>query len=246
MNTELPPKAPAHGFTLIELLVAMAISSALIAALLALTQLATKRFAHNQRELSQLSQARSLHHLFQAELATRLPASPLICETNPYAEPSDRLAFVRAISPAEQNPLHPGDLATCAYYLAFTADAGGRESPKLFRKSLDPENTQLLLDAADQAAFPEPTPDADEVIAYHILDFRVSPQFRDPDSGGLVPWETSSAHPPGLLEITISQLSETASRRLGGRHHWQRVATAPSDTELPHIRTRKHLISLSH
>lgn len=246
MKTAPQPKCSAHGFTLIELLIAMTLSSVLIAVLLALSQLAAKRFAHHQKELTHLSQARSLRHLFQTELTTRLPATPLICETDPNSSIADRLAFIRAISPTIQNTNHPGDLATCAYYLAFSADADESESPKLFRKILTPENTQTIIDAGDAASFPEPTPVTDEAIAYHILSFRVSPKFRNPYTGEMVPWQQSSAHEPDFLEITISQLSEAASRRLHQRHQWQRVATAPSDSERPHIRTFKHLIGLAH
>jgi prepilin-type N-terminal cleavage/methylation domain-containing protein len=246
MTATSQQKFSASGFTLIELLVAMTISTALIVTLLALTQLTTKRFAHNQQELTHLSQARSLRHLFQAELATRLPATPLICETSPGFESSSRLAFIRTISPDAQDPLHPGDLTTCAYYLAFTADNDERESPKLFRKIFTPQETQLLIDAGDQATFPVPDPETDEAIAYHILAFHASPKYRVPETGELVAWEKTSAHPPSAVEITISQLSESASRRLHAPHQWQRVASSPSDSERPHIRTFTHLISLSH
>jgi len=237
----LPP-----AFTLIEILIAMTISSVLIAALLALTNLTTDRFAHNQSEVAHLSQTRALRQLLQADLAARLPASPLICEPDPDLEGSDRIAFIHTVSPTSQNPLHPGDLATSAYYLAFTADADGNESPKLFRKILTPLETQQLIEAGDQADFPEPSLGADEVIAYHIIAFRASPKFRSPETGELLRWQPASVHPISAVEITITQLSEAASRRFNQREQWQRIAIAPSESERPLIRTFTCLIGLSH
>jgi type II secretory pathway pseudopilin PulG len=232
---------------MIELLVAMSITSVITIVLFSLVGQSTASYAQTQRAVSKLSQARAFIQYFERELSTRLPRTPLIHEANDADGPeaSDRIAFVRVISQDEQNNTTPGDLGTSVYYVAFSPDRGSAVSPKLFRKSLDPTETQSLLESPASPSFPSIDPTTDEAIVYNILDFKASPKFHDPTTGELLDWNETSPIRPSSIALTIRFLDESSAQRFTNEADWNRVATDPRDSERQLIRSFTRMISIA-
>lgn len=232
---------------MIELLVAMAITSILMVALLSLVGQSTDSYTQTQRAVNTISQARAFIQFFEREISTRLPGTPLIREASSPDGPesSDKLAFIRTISTFEQDPDQPGDLGTSAYYVAFTPDDTNSQSPKLFRKVLSPLETQDLLEAGSDPPFPATDPSVDEAIIYNILFFEALPRFRDPSSGEFRDWDKTSPEPPSLIELTVRFLDDSSAQRFDSPADWDRLATAPRDSEKQLIRTFNRSIAIA-
>lgn len=229
---------------MIELLVSMAITSMLMLALLSLVGNTSEDYTRTQRALNTLSQARSFLQFFDREVATRLPGTPLVHENGTGSDPSDKLAFVRAISADEDDPADPGDLNTSAYYVAFSADSPSSASPKLFRKNLKPKDTQTLLEGTSPPPFPTPDPATDEPLVPYVLDFQSNPKYRD-DFGTLVDWDATSPQPPSLLELKLTFIDDTAATRFKTEADWKRLASSPRPAEVQLVRTFTRNISLA-
>lgn len=229
---------------MIELLVAMAITSAIMVVLLSLVGESTDNYTRTQRAVNSLSQARAFMRFFESEISTRLPDTPLLHEE---ADPpvADKLAFVRTISIDEQQETTPGDLGTSAYYAAFSPDKANAVSPKLFRKVLDPVETQALLENGGNPSFPVTDPSVDEAIIANLLGFEARPKFRDSASGELRDWDENSAQPPSVIELTIRFLDESVARRYTSASDWDRLATSPTESEEALIRSFSRSIAIA-
>lgn len=238
--------APPRGFSLIELLVAMAITAIIMLVLLSLVGQSTTSYTQTQRAVNTLSQARAFLQFFDREISTRLPRTPLIHEkgSGSGANSSDKIAFVRAISLDEQTSATPGDLGTSIYYVDFTTEGSNPISPKLFRKTLNPEETQTLIETAGNPAFPAVSPANDEPIIPNVLKFEAKPKYRD-GSGKLKDWTKSSPEPPAVIELTIQFIDDSSSQRFRSQADWDRLATAPRDTEVQLIRTYNRSIAIA-
>ena len=231
---------------MVELLVAMSITSVITLVLFSLVGQSTASYAQTQRAVSKLSQARAFLQFFEHELSTRLPATPLIHQSNAAGGPasSDKIAFIRVVSRDEQPDTSRGDLGTSVYYVAFTSDRGDAVSPKLFRKSLDPLETQSLLESSPTPDFPEIDPATDEVVVYNMLDFEAAPKYPDPATGELLDWEAAVAERPTCIALTIRFIDDTSAPRFTNETDWNRLATSPRDSERKLIRTFTRMISI--
>lgn len=225
----------------------MAITSVITIVLFSMVGQSTASYTQAQRAVNTLSQARAFVQYFERELSTRLPRTPLIHEASGMGgtDSSDKIAFIRAISDDEQTESTPGDLGTSVYYVAFTSNRGSIVSPKLFRKSLNPFETQPLLESPSTPALPGPDPAMDEVIIDNILKFEASPKFHDPTSGELVDWEENSPHPPSTIALTLTFIDESSAQRFTTQADWNRLASAPRQSELQLIRTFTRSISIA-
>ncbi len=224
---------------MIELLVAMAITSLIMLALLSLIGQTTSSYTETQRAVNTLSQARAFVQFFDRELTTRLPATPLIYEKGgsgggPAA--SDKIAIIRAISPAEQSTVHPGDLNTSIYYVAVTPDLDNARSPKLFRRTLNPTETQNLIESGSSPSFPLVDPTQDEPIINNILSFKALPKKRE-STGVITDWTPGSSEPPAAIDLTIRFVDDSSAQRYRTPNEWSRLATEPRDSELQIIRS---------
>lgn len=225
----------------------MAITAVVTIALFTLVGQSTDSYAQTQRAVNTLSQARAFVHFFEREISTRLPGMPLLHQVGVGGSPdsADKIAFVRTLSFDEQNEATPGDLGTSAYYVAFTADRSNTVSPKLFRISLNPADTQTLLESPATPDFPAPNPDTDEAIVSHVLDFRAVPKFHDPVTGELVDWQENSPAPPSIIALSIRFIDDAAAQRFTSQADWNRIATNPRDNEHQFIRSFSRIISIA-
>ena len=229
---------------MIELLVSMAITAVLMLALFALVGQSTDSYTRTQRTVNTLSQARAFMQFFGREISTRLPGTPLIHEVE-NGGTSEKIAFTRVISAEEEDADHPGDLNTSHYYVAYSADGTDAESPKLFRGVLKPAETQALLAGAPTPAFPAADPALDEPIVPNVLSFQATPKYYAGDPAELEPWTASSPAPPSLIELTIRFIDDSSARRFRTRAEWERLATAPRESELQLIRSFTRTISIA-
>ncbi len=246
MNHEIPsPQSRGNGFTLLELLVAMSITSVLLITLAVIINQTTDGYALSQRAVNHLSQARAFLQLVESELSTRLSETPIVHRSAMLIadESSDQIAFVRTLTNDEQYPEYPGDLATSCYYVAFAEDSDQRILPKLFRKILNPTETQNLMDAGDEADFPEVDPTLDEPVVDSVLCFKATPMYRNLETGNDEPWDKTIEHAPSHIELLIRTLDESFSRRFMNQAEWNRIAISPKKSELQMIRSVSHKIS---
>lgn len=220
-----------EGFTLFELVVTMAISSVILLTLAGFLTHTTEGYVLAQRSMNHLSQARAFVQLFQSDLSKRLPGTSLIhCPPRGGGfQVSDQIAFVRTIANDEQNPDVPGDLVTVCYYVAFAEESNQRVIPKLFRKILNPRETQQLMEAGDGAEFPEVNPSLDESVIDSVLGFHATPSYDNP---------------PSCIELVLRTVDESLSLRLMNEADWIRLASAPKSSELPCIREVSQKLSI--
>ena len=262
MNFSAPMhrKPSSLGFTIIELLVAMAITSVLIVALLSLVGNTTEGYIRTQRAVNNISQARAFIHFFEDEIETRLPATYLVRQTSDSfigPQSSDKLAFIRVLSPDEQEyfesppknlnpPLQPdpGDLGGVAYYADYLTSAGGSVIPALFRKQIGPRETQDILEAGSSATIPSTDPDTDEAILLNLVEFRIQPKSYN-STGALEAWSADSSQPPSALELTIRFLDDSTAQRFKTEAEWSRLATNPHDQEKSLIRSFTRIFPLA-
>lgn len=239
----IPSKTKA--FTLVELLVSMAISSVLLLTLAMLMSQATDGYALSQRSIDQITQARAVFHLIETDLSSRLPDAPLAINSDPKDRDkgSNQISLVSVMAGYEQNPEHPGDLATICYYVAYDQDPARETTPKLYRRSLDSAGTQERLEKGIDAPI-EPDPDSDEPVLDGVLKFQAKLYATNPASGLEEAWQASSNHEPTHLELTLTIVDRALAKRLRDRSDWERIADSPKDSELQMIRTFTRKISI--
>lgn len=245
MNHQIPARHfIVKAFTLIELLVTMAISAVLLIVLATLIIQTTDGYAMSQRSVNHLSQSRAFIQLFDSEMSLRLNETPLIHLVSPDTN-SDRIAFVRTRPNDEQDSEAPGDLATSCYYMAFVENADQKPVPKLFRKILDPAETQAFIESGDDAEFPETDPYRDEPVIEMILSFQAMPMYLNPVTGKEEPWDQSIKHAPSHIKLSIRTIDESFSRRIEHPSEWSRIAASPKDSERQMIHTVSQNISIA-
>lgn len=232
---------------MVELLVAMAITAILMMTLFSLVGQSTTSYTQTQRAVNTLSQARAFMQFFDREISTRLPGTSLIHETgNASGGPADsaKIAFIRAISIDEELNATPGDIGTSIYYVGFSEDKANRSSPKLFRKTYNPAETQTLLETGTNPPFPSTSPTTDEPLIPNILNFQATPKFSDA-GGALKDWSTTSSAPPSLIEVSITFIDDSSAQRYRTEADWNRLATSPRDNERQIIRTFTRNIAIA-
>lgn len=232
---------------MVELLVAMAITSAIMLALFSLVGESTASYTRTQRAVNSLSQARAFMQFFAREVSTRLPSTTLLHETGSGmgVQASEKIAFVRAVSPDGELAADPGDLNTCYYYVEYSADGTSGESPKLFRGVLGPADTQTIIAAAGTPAFPAQAPGADEPIVPNVVGFAAKPRYYAGDPAAPVDWTAASPQPPSLVEITITFIDDSSAQRYRTRADWERLATSPRESEKQLLRTFTRTIAIA-
>jgi type II secretory pathway pseudopilin PulG len=235
---------------MVELLIAMAITSMIMLALFSLVGQSTDSYTRTQRAVNTVSQSRAFIQFFGRELSTRLPGTPVVHEkgSGSGVEASDKIAFVRALTSDEQSASAPGDLGTSGYFVDYSTDS---RNYQLFYRTLDPKNTQKLLDSGPNPAFPTPQkqPDGsdkpDESIIHNILSFQAKPKFRDVLTGVLTDWAATSPQPPSVIELTIRFIDDSTAQRFKTRAEWDRLATSPRENERQFIRTFTRNIAIA-
>lgn len=204
-----------QGFSLVELLTAMVISSLLMFALFSLVERSGTNYRLSQRKINTISDTRAFLHFIQNDLSTRVADTKFFWKLNPNG--SHAFAFIRTHDP-EALP-EEGDLSAVVYYVAFTADGKKSGSQKIFRRVLDAKQTQKLLEAGAQAAFPAHDPAADDAVVYNVVRFQVRPLQRDA-AGNLQNWVETSATAPSLMEVTLDITDDFSAQRLVSEKSW--------------------------
>lgn len=235
-----------RAFTLIELLVSMGITAVLLILLATIVTHTTEGYAMSQRSVNQLSQTRALLQLLESELSIRLPDTPLMSlpDDGNIILVSDKLVFVRMLPDDERQSGSEGDIATSCYYVRFIENADKQNIPRLFRKILNPSETQELIEAGSDSKFPEVDPTKDEPVIDGVLSFNVNPMYLDPETGSPKPWSHAVDHEPTYLEILIRTIDESMTRRISHPTEWHRVATAPQASERQYIHEVSHKLSV--
>jgi prepilin-type N-terminal cleavage/methylation domain-containing protein len=238
----MPPHQPSlarSGFSLIELLVAMAITSIIMIALISLIGQSSSVYKESRNAVESLSDARSLLHFFEAELASRLPRTPLLTQTTDGGP--DILGYIRAGSFDEQLVATAGDLSTSVYYVAFSADAPNSVSPKLFRHHLDARKTQDLLEAPAPPAMPALDPANDEPLLHNVIRFEAKPK-RQNAAGVYEPWTPESGGQPAVIEITIEITDDSSAARFKSQGAWLALRDGPERQSAKLIRRYSRII----
>lgn len=244
MNQQTPARPFIRkAFTLIELLAAMAISSALLIFLATLISQTTEGYAISQRSVNRLSQSRAFFHWFGSEMSLRLTGTPLVHLSSSDSK-SDRIAFVRTIPDDEQNPETPGDLTTSCYYVAFVENTGQQPVPKLFRKILNPAETQAFIESGEDAEFPETDPDQDEPVIDMVLSFQATPFYFNPVTGRDEPWDASTGQTASYIGLSIRTIDESFARRIKDPSEWKRISDSPKESERQMIHTFSQQIDI--
>jgi hypothetical protein len=207
----------------------------------------TAGFTQTQRAVNTISQARAFIQFFGRELSTRLPDTPMIHEkgSGSGVEASDKIAFVRTVSIDEQQSANPGDLNLTHYYVAFTQDGANAESPKLFRGTMDPGETQTALTAPGTPSLPTADPLLDEPIVPNILNFTATPRYYAGSPPVLTDWTSTSTVFPSIIELTIRFIDDSSAQRFKTRAEWDRLADSPRDSELQLIRAFTRSIAIA-
>lgn len=218
-----------NGFTLIELLSAMGITSVLMLTLLSIFSQASEHYTQTNRAINSLSQARAFFQFFERELRAKLPDSGLLIEKTSNKE---SIAYVRVISPEEENLNTTSDLQLTRYHIAMTQDDAGHLFPALIRSAYSPEDAQAFLEQGDAATLPTNRPLSEETIISHILHYSVE----------AIPDSTGSTR---TIELSFRLVDESAAQRYKTAAEWQRLAASPRSHELPFIRTYQRLIPLT-
>jgi prepilin-type N-terminal cleavage/methylation domain-containing protein len=208
-----------RGFSLVELLTAMVISSLLMFALFSLVGRSGTNYRLSQRKITTISDTRAFLQFIQNDLSTRVADTKFFWKANPNG--SHEFAFIRAHDP-EAMP-DEGDLSAVLYYVAFTADGKKSGSQKIFRRLLDGAQTQKLIEAGAQAAFPARDPATDDAVVYNVVRFQVKPLQRDA-AGNLQNWVETSATAPSLLEVTLDITDDFSAQRLVTEKTWLDLA----------------------
>lgn len=234
------------GFSLVEVLVAMAITSIIMVALFSLVGQSTASYTQTQRAVNTLSQARAFMHFFEEEISKGLPGSPVVHERNSSVGPafSDKIVFVRTMPIDAQDPTNPGDLGTTFYYVAFSSDKGTGVSPKLFRKTLPPDETLSYIESAPTPSFPDSDVTLDEPIVQNVISFEARLQFLDPDSREFEDWSSDSPLNPSRVILTIRFVDDSSSQRFTTESEWNRLANSPRENEEALIRTFSRTLPL--
>jgi prepilin-type N-terminal cleavage/methylation domain-containing protein len=234
-----PQKQKLGGFSLIELLTAMTITSILMLGLFSLVGQSSTNYRLSQRKVTTLSDTRAFLHYFQSDLTSRVADTKFFYQSNPTG---DSIAFIRSNSIDEISTT--GDLTASIYYIAFTADGRKGESPKLFRRSLNPEQTQLLIKAGLTAAFPTTDPTVDEVVLYNVVAFRINAQQRNA-AGTMTAWLPTSNNAPSLLELTLEITDDLSAQRLLTTAAWTALATSTIPQQREAVKRFVHNIPLT-
>jgi prepilin-type N-terminal cleavage/methylation domain-containing protein len=235
-----------NGFTLIELLVSVTISAVLLLGLAAIIDQTTDGYAKSQRSVQELSQIRALTQLIESELSTRMPETPFV-HISPNGEDyenSDQIAFVRTLDLHEQDRKHPGDLTTHCYYVAIVTGPDRGVCPKLFRKVLNPLETQSFIENQAIRELPPVDHESDEAVIDHVLGFRATPKFFNVRTGEYETWNETMDRTPEILELTIRWVDEATARRFTRVQDWNRLSMSPRKNERHFIRTFHHVISI--
>ncbi|MFM2199863.1 MAG: hypothetical protein RLZZ505_3295 [Verrucomicrobiota bacterium] len=232
---------------MVELLIAMAITSIIMLALFSMVGASTDSYTRTQRAVNTISQARAFIQFFGSELSTRLPGTPLVHEkgSGSGVESSDQIAFVRTLSNDEQQAEKPGDLNLVSYRVAFSQDTASTESPKLFRAARDPALTQSFLENPGTPDFPPDDPALDEPIVANVIGFAARPRHYSGSPPVLADWTGNPLQPPSVIELTIRFIDDSTAQRFKTRAEWNRLATAPRENELAHIRTFTRTIAIA-
>lgn len=235
------------GFSLIEMLVAMAITTVIMVTLLSLIGQSTLSYTQTQRAVNSLSQARAFMQFFDREISTRLPGTPLMHVTASPGGPasSDKIAFTHTLSPDAQSEDDPGDLSISAYYVDYSPDKGTTTSPKLFRRVLNPEETQALFETGASPSFPDIDPTEDEAIIYNVIRFEAQPKSRDLTTGELINWDQTTGVRPIVVELNIRFLDDSSAQRFKTQSAWDRLATSPTENEQNLIRSYSRTIAIA-
>ena len=208
-----------RGFSLVELLTAMVISSLLMFALFSLVGRSGTNYRLSQRKITTISDTRAFLQFIQNDLSTRVADTKFFWKLNPNG--SHEFAFIRTHD-SETQP-DEGDLSTVLYYVGFTADGKKSGSQKIFRRVLDGEQTQKLIEAGTKAAFPARDPATDDTVVYNVVRFQVSPLQRDA-AGNLQNWVETSVTAPSLLEVTLDITDDFSAQRLVSEKSWLDLA----------------------
>jgi prepilin-type N-terminal cleavage/methylation domain-containing protein len=230
-----------RGFTLVELLTSMAIISIVMLLLLWLMDQSSSTYRNSQSAVSNLSEARAFFQFFEADVSSKLPGTSLMLENGVH---SDKVAFVRSQSYDEQISPSDGDLRTSAYYVAFTQDAGTSVSPKLFRKSLDDRQTQILIESSANPPIPPTEPWIDEPIVYNVIRYKTAAKIYDA-AGTLQPWTPTSSGPPAVLEVTLETTDDFTASRYQTEASWGELRNPSNKQVNEAVRTYTRSIILS-
>ncbi len=230
---------PCGGFSLIELLTAMTITSILMLALFSLVGQSSTNYRLSQRKVTTLSDTRAFLQYFQSDLTSRVADTKFFFQNNPSG---DQIAFIRSQSIDETST--SGDLTTSIYYVAFSADGRKGGSTKLFRRSINAEETQKLIKAGNSATFPVTDPTVDEVVLYNVVAFRINPQQRIA-GGAMIPWPPTSNIAPSLLEVTLEITDDFSAQRLLTSDAWSTLAASTNPKQREAVKRFVHNIPLT-
>ena len=216
-------KISPRGFTLVELLVAMTIASVVLLAVFGLVDQSSNSYRDTRRQTTVLADARAFLQFFESDLRSRQPGTPYL---HLGIGGSVAIAFIRTRSYDERGPDDLGDLSTPIYYVALTHDGSGL-APRLFRRSIGPEETQEILESGPTPALPPIDPEIDEPVLHNVLHFSATPLRRDRETRQLVPLSEPGQRPEAVA-VRITLLDDHAASRLTTAEDWENLGSGES------------------
>jgi hypothetical protein len=190
-------------------MVAMAISLALMLAMLELTAQAGRGFGRTQRSIHMQGEGRGALHFMAEDMATRMAGTPvLISSDGGAAWPCGMIGFYRTKSSAEPADALGGDVVFVLYEVKSVIEAGGI-SRQLVRSVWDSGEAFGALKARRT---PLGAPSSEELLALQVVGFALA-------------FPSNAAGEPASCEIVLSVVDDLAAARLKTEPDW-RAATA--------------------
>jgi prepilin-type N-terminal cleavage/methylation domain-containing protein len=230
------------GFTLVEMLVAMSITSIIVLVLFAIVGQTSTNYRLSQRKITTLADARAFLHFIESDFATRVSRTKFHWRNDAPNSSRFALTLVRNNDETLTTP-EQGDLSTVVYYQEYTADDAKRSSFKVFRKTINGQDTQQLLENGNSVAFPTTDSTIDEAVLFNCLQFSLKP-FRREINGTLTPWLELDPLAPDVVELTIAIIDEFSSQKLLSAEQWQALATSADPRSREAVQQFTRLITL--
>lgn len=220
-----------RAVTLVELLVSMAIVSSMLLALFFMTNSASLAWRNTEKRIDAYREARAALFFMTQDIQTAVvsdltpfwvnPSESLVPISGdpPPLEHGSRLFFVTARERRSQaDGENHGKLCLVGYYLSYSN--GAYRLHRYFRSS-DETFKRLRLHFDDPGTHPlftgvVGTLTGDEVLARHVIDFKVTPYRID--------WTTQDPWPederPAFVELRLRAFNEAAAALFNSPSDW--------------------------
>ncbi len=205
----------APGMTLVEILVAVTVGSVLVLAMASLLARASDLYARSDREMRVTREGRVAIERIRRDLVGRLASYPYFQRDE--TGPSTTWAFFSAMpARAQETGRNAGDVCYIAYTTRVTPDRDGRFSRKLYRH-FESSNDALARLRSHLAVPPDVNLEMDDVLAFDVLDFKVTFLVAGPDGKRT---ETKDPQEADTAVLALRLLTTKATAEMAAESDW--------------------------